>query len=965
MPVVPVPSAGNCSQHSDVVYPNLVQCNLCSQPRFFKGTKGLNIHIGRIHKDVSYRNDCSTSQFQPSLPNSCPISVNKSFSETLSFFKNNVAIVKRIPRGARITVATSLSKAIRNAISQNSVESWEHLLTFVYFKLHAKKNGNKSLTKIIKSNCTNPTSLDIFSKQNLSFRNIYKKIENKINDGDIKGASNLLFSNDTIAPDSSDTLSALKDKHPTAPLALHLPDPPLPDDNFLQVNMKEVLSALMSFKHGSAGGLDGFTPQHLKDLTCGATGEAGRVLLEDITQLINFMLQGKVNNDITAILYGANICALKKKDGGIRPIAVGCTFRRLASKVCCKHIGSTITEKCSPIQLGFGSKGGCEAAVHATRTFLLNKGGEVLLKLDVKNAFNSVDRGPLLREIKNNVPFIYKYIWQCYSSPSKLMYRNHSISSSVGCQQGDPLGPAIFSLAIHPIISRLNSKLNVWYLDDGTLGGEVSSVLGDLEYLIHKFKGIGLDINFSKCELYINSAISQEEKKQIINKFNFLAPNIKILDKDSLHLLGAPVFADSIPSFAQNQIQNFHNVSDRLFKINSHMALFLIRNCLFAPKFIYFLRCSPFFKFSNILNDIDTIILNTLSSVSNCQISDRAWTQASLPIRYGGLGVRKISSVSLPAFLSSTHSTQDLVSKILSKSLITYDVAYMSEAKSAWVLACPNQNYPKLLHVQKLWDEPLCKLTHESLLNSTDGITERARLLAVSERESGFWLQALPSSNIGTLLDNSTLSLCVCLRLGLKINEPHRCVCGEGVGQSGHHGLSCQRSAGRMSRHASINDVIRRALVTINVPATLEPKGIVRDDGKRPDGLTLVPWKQGRSLVWDATCVDTMAPSHIQATSMRAGAAAESAEAVKRRKYANISQSYMFVPFAVETMGPWGPEAKHFYKELSSRLIEASGDPRAGAYLGQQISLSIQRGNAASILGTLPRGSDLAHLFYL
>ncbi|XP_072940630.1 uncharacterized protein [Epargyreus clarus] len=380
---------------------------------------------------------------------------------------------------------------------------------------------------------------------------------------------------------------------------------------------------------------------------------------------------------------------------------------------------------------------------------------------------------------------------------------------------------------------------------------------------------------------------------------------------------------------------------------------------------LWVVKCSPFFKYINILNEIDSIIHKTLSTLFNCQISDRAWTQASLPIRYGGLGVRKISSVSLPAFLSSTHSTQDLVSKILSKSLMNCDVAYMSEAKSAWVMACPNTNFPKLLNVQKLWDEPLCKLTYELLLNTSDDITERARLLAVSERESGYWLQALPSSHIGTLLDNSTLSLCLCLRLGLKINEPHRCVCGEGVDQSGHHGLSCQRSAGRMSRHACINDVIRRALVTINVPATLEPNGIVRDDGKRPDGLTLVPWKQGRSLVWDGTCVDTMAPSHIRATSMRAGAAAESAEAVKRRKYAAISQNYIFVPFAVETMGPWGPEAKQFYKELSSRLIETSGDPRAGAYLGQQISLAIQRGNAASVLGTLPRGSDLAHLFYL
>ncbi|CAH1637135.1 unnamed protein product [Spodoptera littoralis] len=55
------------------------------------------------------------------------------------------------------------------------------------------------------------------------------------------------------------------------------------------------------------------------------------------------------------------------------------------------------------------------------------------------------------------------------------------------------------------------------------------------------------------------------------------------------------------------------------------------------------------------------------------------------------------------------------------------------------------------------------------------------------------------------------------------------------VDHLGHHGLSCSRSAGRIARHASINDIIRRALVIAGVPAVLEPKGLARDDGKRPD----------------------------------------------------------------------------------------------------------------------------------
>lgn len=121
--------------------------------------------------------------------------------------------------------------------------------------------------------------------------------------------------------------------------------------------------------------------------------------------------------------------------------------------------------------------------------------------------------------------------------------------------------------------------------------------------------------------------------------------------------------------------------------------------------------------------------------------------------------------------------------------------------------------------------------------------------------------------------------------------------------------------------------------------------------------MTLIPWRMGRPLVWDATCVDTLAPSHLPATQKVAGAAAELAEGLKRRKYSNLSSCYMFVPFGVETLGPWGPSAKLLFKDVSKRLVDATCDQNAGIYFAQRISIAIQRGNAASILGTLPNGS--------
>ncbi|KAI5735063.1 hypothetical protein M8J77_013628 [Diaphorina citri] len=85
----------------------------------------------------------------------------------------------------------------------------------------------------------------------------------------------------------------------------------------------------------------------------------------------------------------------------------------------------------------------------------------------------------------------------------------------------------------------------------------------------------------------------------------------------------------------------------------------------------------------------------------------------------------------------------------------------------------------------------------------------------------------------------------------------------------------------------------------------------------------------------------------------------------KTKKYKQIVEDYLFVPFLVETLGPWSEGTKKFTKDIGRRLIERSGDGRAAAFLTQRISLAIQRGNSAAAMGTLPMGSSLDEMFYI
>ena len=97
----------------------------------------------------------------------------------------------------------------------------------------------------------------------------------------------------------------------------------------------------------------------------------------------------------------------------------------------------------------------------------------------------------------------------------------------------------------------------------------------------------------------------------------------------------------------------------------------------------------------------------------------------------------------------------------------------------------------------------------------------------------------------------------------IKAREPHTCVCGKAVDARGLHGLSCHRSAPRQQRHSHLNDISWRAIKRAQMPAVKEPINLMRDDSKRPDRATLLPWARGKPMVWDVTVQDTYAQSHI------------------------------------------------------------------------------------------------------
>ena len=98
---------------------------------------------------------------------------------------------------------------------------------------------------------------------------------------------------------------------------------------------------------------------------------------------------------------------------------------------------------------------------------------------------------------------------------------------------------------------------------------------------------------------------------------------------------------------------------------------------------------------------------------------------------------------------------------------------------------------------------------------------------------------------------------------------------------------------------------------------------------------------------------DTYAPSYASSATSEAGAVAAMAEERKMSKYSNLDAAHLFTPVAVEMSGVIGSQSLAFLRDLGQCLKRVTGEEKSLCHLLQRVSVAIQRGNAASVMGTM------------
>lgn len=270
-----------------------------------------------------------------------------------------------------------------------------------------------------------------------------------------------------VASMTNEVRQALLEKHPQSTQRTPLYGPQTKSPSITTDMVKQ---QILSFPKGTACGLDGLRAGHIKAMIRCPLLHISSSALRTLTAFVNLALQGDVPQSLAPFLASAPITPLAKPDGGIRPIAVGETWRRLISKCAVRHVTVQASQYLLPLQLGVGIRNGAVSMVHPVKALVEKLGGEpnyVMLKLDFQNAFNLIERSVMLQEVQKVCPEIAAWVNFCYSQDSWLFLGHNSppIRSCQGVQQGDPLGPLLFSITIHGLIQTISEQVPELDLD--------------------------------------------------------------------------------------------------------------------------------------------------------------------------------------------------------------------------------------------------------------------------------------------------------------------------------------------------------------------------------------------------------------------------------------------------------------------------------------------------------------------
>ena len=724
-----------------------------------------------------------------------------------------------------------------------------------------------------------------------------------------------------------------------------------------------VREAVLSFSAGTAAGTLGLRPEFLQDLV---KADLSGTFLAQLGRALSSLASGEGPLSLQPVVAGAALSALKKKDGGTRPVASGEVIRRLVAKCLCIESRERARVFFAPHQFGVACPNGTERVIHRTRAAFLAHAADpdfVILKVDLRNAFNCVSRKAFLDLCRRHFPELEAWAGWCYEDPSSLWYDVWEFPSDEGVQQGDPLGPLLFSLVVDELVKRIASELpgltlNLWYLDDGVIGGSVADVKAAYDIILQAGPPLGLNINDAKCELIFRGADEP-------GRFPFPAGEngVKRVGPD-FDLLGAPIGSDAFVDayISLKCVVKCVPALQVLEKLDDpQVAYTLLRSCCAFPRLVTVLRTVPPSQSAKQLARFDVLVAASfVRAVGILGLSKSQMRQARLSTALGGMGMRSAEHHASAAFLASASSCAAADGWIMPMYPgITEALAdFNSRAGKAPLLAScmtPGAVFPQKELSARLDREELRCLVADEIAKGSHGKYHAGRLLNVARPHAGAWLNAMPSIALKLALSPAEFNVLVRWWLGAPVcSGKHVCprcskvTCDE----NGYHQTTCRFGGNLGVRHNGLRDTLYYFALGGASGAQREAAGLIPGSAERPADILLSGPPPEAA---DVAVTHSLQSKYIDGSIDDPGSAPiKYGEEHKVNKYrARLDAvGVKFTPVVADCWGAWAPEAEEFIRRVAASVASRGNRPLAHCVSGifQRLSLSLMRSNARALL---------------
>ena len=259
-------------------------------------------------------------------------------------------------------------------------------------------------------------------------------------------------------------------------------------------------------------------------------------------------------------------------------------------------------------------------------------------------------------------PSLARWATWCYSHPGRLQFGEHTLHSTSGVQQGDPLGPLLFAAALRPLAAELKTlglDIAVHYLDDGLLAGDLGAVSAALRLVQQRAAHLGLDLNLAKCE-----AVALHP--QAVPTLHGALPDALLRHADgtckvsqNFEFLGAAVGdAAFMQSHTKERAAKAGDLLDAIgVPEDPQVALRLLRACGGFTRMVHSMRCTPPTAHRLALNMFDGMVRRCFGDFSGIHPSDGQWDQATRGLNFAGLGLRATSLHAAGAYIASVGAS--------------------------------------------------------------------------------------------------------------------------------------------------------------------------------------------------------------------------------------------------------------------------------------------------------------------